>query len=145
VTILANDNPAGIFSIAASTSGPFLLNEDSSDSAVISIVRSRGDLTRELVRFDLTGRVGQIAGGRGLADFPEHVREVNVTLLVINDLVPEINESFVFTISNLNSGLELAPPTSVSVTVLANDDFAGVFSFNWTEFSIGERDSLVLY
>ena len=139
VTILANDSPGGVFSISTSTSGPFFLNEDSSDSVIISIIRSRGDLTRELVRFDLTGRAGQIAGGRGLADFPVHVRVVNVTLLVINDLVPEVNESFVFAISNLDSGLELAPPTSVSLTVLGNDDFAGVFSFNRTEFIIGEK------
>ena len=93
------------------------------------------------MRFNLEGRAGQIAGGRGLADFQERVREVNVTLLVINDVVPELDEMFVFTISGLNSGLELATPTSVNITVLANDDFAGVFAFSSSSasLSIGEQ------
>ncbi len=136
MTILANDDPAGIFSISNSTRGPYFLNEDSNSILIISIVRGRGDLTRELIRYDLVGDQGEIAGGQGLADFQEGSRQFDVTLFVMSDNIPELNESFIFTISTLNSNVELGVPTMVDVTVLANDDYAGVFSFSNTSLTI---------
>lgn len=141
MTIVANDDPSGVFSISNSTSGPFFLDEENNRILVITIARNRGDLTRELISYDLIGRPAQIAGGQGIADFPPEEREVDVTLFVINDDVPEMNETFQFRISPVNSAVELDVPTAVSITVLANDDYAGVFSFNASSLttSIGKR------
>lgn len=135
VTILANDDPSGVFSISNATQGPFLVDEQNNRILVITIMRSRGDLTRELVSYDLLGRPGEIAGGQGLADFQPGVRSVNVTLFVDDDDVPEVNDTFTFTISPLNLDVQLGTPTSVEITILANDDYAGVFSFSSTTLS----------
>lgn len=130
VTILANDDPSGIFSISNATRGPFFLNEDNNNILIVTIVRTQGALTSELIRYDLVGETGEIAGGQGLADFQPGDREFSVTLLVIDDSTPELNETFLFIISPLDSRIQLGSPTTVDVTVLANDDFAGLFSFN---------------
>lgn len=130
MTILANDDPSGVFSISNSTLGPFTLSEETNRILVITIARSRGDLTRELIQYDLIGQPGEIAGGQGIADFQPEQREIDVTLFVTNDAIPEVNESFVFTISALNPDVSIGTPSAVDITVLANDDFAGVFSFN---------------
>lgn len=130
MTILANDDPSGVFSISNSTRGPFFLDEENNRILVITITRNRGDLTRELISYDLIGRPTEIAGGQGIADFPPGQREVDVTLFVTNDNTPEVNDTFLFTITPVNVAVELEEPSSVSITVLANDDYAGVFSFN---------------
>lgn len=135
MTILANDDPSGIFSISNSTRGPFVLDEENNRILTITITRSRGDLTRELIRHDLIGPPDEIAGGRGIADFQPGVREISITLFVSNDDEPEINETFVFEISPLNTGVQISLPTTVDITIQANDDFAGVFSFNVSSLS----------
>ena len=136
MTILANDNPAGVFSISNSTRGPFSLDEENNRILVITISRTGGDLTRELIQYDLAGPIAEIAGGQGIADFqPGGSRDINITLFVTNDNVPEVNETFVFTIAPLRPAVQVQMPVSVSITVLANDDFAGVFSFNTSSLS----------
>jgi hypothetical protein len=130
VTITANDDPSGVFSVSNSTRGPFFLDEENNRILVITIARNRGDLTRELISYDLIGQLAEIAGGQGIADFPPGQREVDVTLFVTNDDVPEINETFIFRITPVNVAVELESPTSANITILANDDYAGVFSFN---------------
>ena len=136
VTILANDDPSGVFSISNSTRGPYLLDEEDNRILVLTISRSRGDLTRELIRYDLIGEATEIAGGQGIADFQEGVREVDITLFVTDDDVPEVNETFQFVIMPLSVGVELLLPSTVDITVLANDDYAGVFSFNSSSLSM---------
>lgn len=135
MTILANDNPSGIFSISNSTAGPFLLTEDTNRILVVTISRTRGDLTQELIQYDLLGQPGEIAGGQGIADFQPGERSKDITLFVTNDNIPEVNETFVFTIQPLSAGLVVGTPASVDITILANDDFAGVFSFDESSLS----------
>ena len=136
MTILANDNPSGAFSISNSTRGPFFLDEENNRILVITITRSRGDLTQELIQYDLAGEPAEIAGGQGIADFlPGGSREINITLFVSNDAIPEVNETFLFSIMPLNPQVLLEAPTTVEITVLANDDYAGVFSFNTSSLS----------
>ena len=143
MTILANDDPSGVFSISNSTRGPFLLNEDTNGILIITITRSRGDLTSEFIRYDLLGQQGEIDGGQGLANFQPGVRQFNVTLFVRNDNVPEINETFTFMISSLSPNVRLENPTSAEVTIAANDDYAGVFSFNTSSLTISICESVI--
>ena len=136
MTIVANDNPSGIFSISNSTSGPFVLTEDTNRILMLTVVRSRGDLTQELIQYDLTGEPGEIAGGQGIVEFLPGERSKDITLFVTNDNIPEVNETFVFSIQPLSPNVEVGTPTSVDITVLANDDFAGVFSFASSSLSV---------
>lgn len=103
---------------------------------MLTVERSRGDLTQELVQYDLTGEPGEIAGGQGIVEFLPGERSKDITLFVTNDNIPEINETFVFSIQPLSPNVEVATPTSVDITVLANDDFAGVFSFASSSLSV---------
>ena len=70
-------------------------------------------------------------------DFAPGQRNATITILPQSDIIPEINETFFFSISAGEGGEDiLGDPTSVMITILANDDFAGVFLF--------ETSSLIL-
>ena len=55
---------------------------------------------------------------------------MTVTLLPNDDVIPEDTEVFNFTISaGDGNGNVLGSPTSLEITILANDDYAGLFRF----------------
>ena len=57
-------------------------------------------------------------------------REANVSLLINNDDIPETNETYTFSISTIDGNTAiLGSPTLVDITILANDDYAGLFRF----------------
>lgn len=131
VTILQNDAAEGVFSISQSTLGPFVFDE--SDNGIISIliVREGGALTSEVISYTIPGGGSEILGGQSLAAFTPLQREFPVTLLINNDNIPETNETYQFEISILSGNNDLlGMPSSVEITILANDDYAGLFSFD---------------
>ena len=132
VTILENDNAAGIFSIAASTRGPFIIEESTSSLLSITILREGGALTNQVVRYDTyPDGIADFFGGSSEETFAPDQREANVILIPQDDNVPETNETFFFNISSADGRDEiLGSPTSVMITILANDDYAGIFRFH---------------
>ena len=130
MTILENDDAAGIFSIAATSQGPLLIEETPSSVLQITIARSRGALTNAILQHNIPGAGSEIIGGVGLVTFVPDQREANVSLLINDDDVPETNETYVFSISTVDGNTAiLGSPTSVDITILANDDYAGLFRF----------------
>ena len=147
MTILENDNAAGIFSISPSSSGPFFVPEEDNSIVLVTIVRNEGNLTNEVIQYGIPGGDGEFVGSQGLATFAPGVREFTVTLFINNDDEPETNETYAFTISSLDGDTELlGMPSSVEITILANDNYAGVFSFDSAslEMIVGEELSLSL-
>lgn len=147
VTILQNDNAEGIFFISNATRGPFIFPESSSDIIVITIEREGGALTNQLMRYEIPDGSQDLIGGFGFANFIANQRSFTVTILINDDTIPEIDETFIFTISAVdgNEGI-LGSPTSVTITLLANDDFAGVFLFAASSLSlfVGESDTIMV-
>ena len=130
MTILQNDNAEGVFFISNSTRGPFILEESVAEIIEITIEREGGALTNQLIQYEIPGGRQDLIGGFGFANFVANQRSFMVTILVNDDTVPERDESFNFTISAVGGNLNiLGSPTYVEITILANDDFAGVFLF----------------
>ena len=130
MAILQNDNAEGVFFISNSTRGPFVLEESVAEIIEITIEREGGALTNQLIQYEIPGGRQDLIGGFGFANFVATQRSFMVTILVNDDTVPEINESFNFTISAVGGNLNiLGSPTYVEITILANDEFAGVFLF----------------
>ena len=71
--------------------------------------------------------------------------EMSISVLPNNDDIPENTEVFNFTISASNNDI-LGNTTSLEITILANDDYAGVFSFADTslDLTIGKTHSRAL-
>ena len=126
VTILQNDAAEGVFSISPTTAGPFIIDESTDDIIVIAIIREGGALTTETIFYNTVGGVTEIFGGQGFTTFIPGQRERTVNLLINNDNIPETNETYVFEITSSNSEI-LGTLRTVEVTILANDDFAGLF------------------
>ena len=142
VTILKNDDADGIFSIAEISQGPLLVQETPTSVLQITIARSRGTLTDVVLQYSIPAAESEIIGGVGLVNFVPDQTTANVSLLVNDDDIPETNETYVFSISSVNGDTSiLGSPTSVSVTILPNDDYAGLFLFSpeSLEATIGER------
>ena len=130
VTILENDDAAGIFSIAAISQGPLFIEETPTSVLQITIARSRGALTNVVLQYNIPGAENEIIGGIGLVNFVPGQTENNVSLLINDDNIPETNETYTFSISSVDGNTAiLGSPTSVAITVLANDDYAGLFQF----------------
>ena len=130
VTILENDDAAGVFSIAAISQGPLFIEETPTSVLQITIARSRGALTNVLLQYNIPGAENEIIGGSGLVSFVPNQMESNISLLINDDDIPETNETYTFSISTVDGNTDiLGSPTSVDITILANDDYAGLFSF----------------
>ncbi|XP_008827569.1 adhesion G-protein coupled receptor V1 [Nannospalax galili] len=62
--------------------------------------------------------------------FADGERYKNVDIVILDDDIPEGDESFQLILTNPSPGLELGKSTIALITVLANDDGPGVLSFN---------------
>ena len=60
-------------------------------------------------------------------------RTMSVDVAAALDDIPEINETFTFEIYSTKDNI--VSPSNVSITILANDDWNGVFSFNSSSVS----------
>ena len=142
VTIQQNDDATGVFSISSSTSGPFFVQEPPlNDLIEVTIVRTGGSLTTERIQTQVVNGDTEYSGAFRTIGFSPGQVEMDVLFFVRNDNIPETNETYLFTISSVdgNSAI-LGSPTSVSITILANDDYAGVFTFDSSslELIVGE-------
>lgn len=139
VTIALNDNADGIFSLSSSQSS-YTIQESSLDVISITIQREEGALTTQTIQYlTVPGSGTDFIGGVGIVTFSPGDTEKTVSLLPNDDNIPENTEEFNFTISSGNSDF-LGTPTFFEITVLANDDYAGVFRIadSSLDLTIGE-------
>ena len=141
MTIALNDNADGVFTVSSSQSS-YSISESSEDVITINIVREEGALTTQTIQYQtLPGSGADFIGGVGVATFPPGVTEAVVRMVPNDDDIPENAEEFNFTISASNSNSDLlGDVTHVGITILPNDEYAGVFSFadSSLEISIGK-------
>ncbi|XP_054843539.1 adhesion G-protein coupled receptor V1 [Eublepharis macularius] len=127
--ILENDDPGGVFEFAASSRGPYRIKEG--ESVELHIVRSRGTLIKQFLRYTVEPREGnEFYGSTGILEFKPGEQEIKITLLTRMDGIPELDE-FYLVVLNSHGELpsKLGNATRVSITILKNDDPHGIIQF----------------
>ncbi|NWV48163.1 GPR98 protein, partial [Daphoenositta chrysoptera] len=141
ITILENDDPGGVFEFSPSSRGPYSIKEG--DSVELQIVRSRGTLIRQFLRYTVEPRDNnEFYGSTGILEFKPGEREIIITLLTRMDGIPELDEAYAVVLSGYSemSG-KLGNATRVNITILKNDDPHGVIQFLPDELSVTINES----
>ncbi|NWV12723.1 GPR98 protein, partial [Ptilonorhynchus violaceus] len=141
ITILENDDPGGVFEFSPSSRGPYSIKEG--DSVELQIVRSRGSLVRQFLRYTVEPRDNnEFYGSTGILEFKPGEREIIITLLTRMDGIPELDEAYAVILSGYSemSG-KLGNATRVNITILKNDDPHGVIQFLPGELSVTIKES----
>ncbi|XP_058280172.1 adhesion G-protein coupled receptor V1 [Hirundo rustica] len=141
ITILENDDPGGVFEFSPSSRGPYSIKEG--DSVELQIVRRRGSLVRQFLRYTVEPRDNnEFYGSTGILEFKPGEREIIITLLTRMDGIPELDETYAVVLSGYSemSG-KLGSATRVNITILKNDDPHGVIQFLPDELSVTIKES----
>nr|XP_056705119.1 adhesion G-protein coupled receptor V1 [Euleptes europaea] len=127
--ILENDDPGGVFEFASSSRGPYRIKEG--ESVELHIVRSRGTLIKQFLRYTVEPRDGnEFYGSTGILEFNPGEREIKLTLLTRMDGIPELDELYLVVLSSHGElPSKLGNATRVSITILKNDDPHGIIEF----------------
>ena len=66
----------------------------------------------------------------------------NISFAIVDDVIPELNESYTCSLTKINNNAELDNHTKISITIEANDEPFGVFEVNSKsrEIVAGESD-----
>uniref|UniRef100_A0A8D0G5U1 Calx-beta domain-containing protein n=1 Tax=Sphenodon punctatus TaxID=8508 RepID=A0A8D0G5U1_SPHPU len=87
--ILENDDPGGVFEFASSSRGPLRIKEG--ESVELQIVRSRGELVKQFLRYTVEPRdSNEFYGNMGILEFKPGEKEIKITLLTRMDGIPEV-------------------------------------------------------
>ncbi|NWV81048.1 GPR98 protein, partial [Dasyornis broadbenti] len=141
ITILENDDPGGVFEFSPSSRGPYSIKEG--DSVELQIVRSRGSLVRQFLRYTVEPRDNnEFYGSTGILEFKPGEREIIITLLTRMDGIPELDEAYAVVLSGYSEMPgKLGNVTRVNITILKNDDPHGVIQFLPDELSVTIKES----
>ncbi|NXY21530.1 GPR98 protein, partial [Atrichornis clamosus] len=141
ITILENDDPGGVFEFSPSSRGPYNIKEG--DSVELQIVRSRGSLIRQFLRYTVEPRDNnEFYGSTGILEFKPGEREIIITLLTRMDGIPELDEAYAVVLSGYSEMPgRLGNATRVNITILKNDDPHGVIQFLPGELSVTIKES----
>ena len=66
----------------------------------------------------------------GILTFAEGEREREIGVQVLNDMVPEVDETFSISIMSPSGGSLVRTDTQLSCTILTNDNAHGILGFN---------------
>ena len=110
VTIRASDTPGGIISLSATSLGPFVVSETTSDVVTLSLVRTGALLTTEIVSYSITslGPGDFFASGFEILSANEDTRVFVLT--PFDDDIPEIREDFTLTLLSVSSNIDSVVP-----------------------------------
>ncbi|OXB72852.1 UNVERIFIED_CONTAM: hypothetical protein H355_000852 [Colinus virginianus] len=141
IIILENDDPGGVFEFSSSSRGPYSIKEG--ESVELQIVRTRGSLVRQFLRYTVEPRDNnEFYGSTGILEFKPGEREIIITLLTRMDGIPELDEVY-FVVLSAYSEMpgKLGNATTVSITILKNDDPHGIIEFLPDELTVTINES----
>ncbi|NWU90141.1 GPR98 protein, partial [Upupa epops] len=140
IIILENDDPGGVFEFSPSSRGPYSIKEG--ESVELQIVRSRGSLVRQFVRYTVEPRDSEFYGSTGILEFKPGEREIILTLLTRMDGIPELDEVYSVVLSGYSEMPgKLGNATRVNITILKNDDPHGVIQFLPDQLAVTIKES----
>ena len=142
VVIGENDNNRGLlnFSMEAVT-----VEEGLGSQVTVQVTRSRGSFGSVSVSYSV------VDGSTTAADYtpvtPDFIvfasgqQTADITILIVDDQIPEQDETFQVVLANAMGGAEIGTPSSVTVTILGNDDINGVFNFGDSSLLVSAASS----
>ncbi|GAB0206124.1 adhesion G-protein coupled receptor V1 [Grus japonensis] len=141
IIILENDDPGGVFEFSPSSRGPYSIKEG--ESVELQIVRSRGSLLRQFLRYTVEPRDNnEFYGSTGILEFKPGEKEIIITLLTRMDGIPELDEIYSVVLSGYSEMPgKLGNATVVNITILKNDDPHGVIQFLPDELPVTIKES----
>uniref|UniRef100_A0A8D0G948 Adhesion G-protein coupled receptor V1 n=1 Tax=Sphenodon punctatus TaxID=8508 RepID=A0A8D0G948_SPHPU len=127
--ILENDDPGGVFEFASSSRGPLRIKEG--ESVELQIVRSRGELVKQFLRYTVEPRdSNEFYGNMGILEFKPGEKEIKITLLTRMDGIPELDEVYSVVLSSHGElPSKMGSVVRVNVTIVKNDDPHGIIEF----------------
>lgn len=130
VVIAENDNNRGLLNFATSS---VTAVEMFGAQVTVQVTRSRGTfgaVSTEFVAVDGSATSADyVLPASPLLVFASGVEEVNITISIVNDQLPESDEMFQLVLRNAMGGAEIGTASSITITIPGNDDVNGIFSF----------------
>lgn len=130
VVIRENDNNRGLLSFATTT---LSIAEIFGATVTLQIMRSRGSFgsisVNYMVNEDTATNADYALGLTNTITFETGQESANLTINIVDDQIPELNESFEVILVDAIGGGEIGQPSSATVIILSNDDVNGVFFF----------------
>ncbi|XP_048257204.1 adhesion G-protein coupled receptor V1-like isoform X2 [Haliotis rufescens] len=145
VTILANDNPAGVFEFSTLMQNSYRIQEGS-EAVTVIVERSGGALTMKEVEYRVSPRgTEEFYGGTSVLRFAPGETRATGTLVAKSDGIPELDELFSLQLLTYGTpAAQLGARVSIPITVAANDAPGGIiqFSMDPTIVYMGESTSI---
>lgn len=130
VVIGENDNNRGLISFSMETVS---VVEEFASQLTLVITRTRGIFGSVSVEYAVVDGSASSADYSpvtpALVTFESGQGTANITIQITDDQIPEPDETFQVVLRNEMGGAEIGTPSSVTVTILGNDDINGVFFF----------------
>ena len=125
LTVLDNDATISF------TSATYAFTEGGNAPVVVQRIGALdGTMTVKWTATNVTTAAGDYAGTSGVLTFGPGVASVPVPIMAINDVVPEVAETFALTLSAPTGGGVLGAQTTATVTINPDAlDLAGIFQF----------------
>lgn len=137
VVITENDNNRGLLSFAVET---VTVEEEFASQITLQIVRSGGAFGSISVEYATQDGTATSADYRpvsaALVVFNSQQLTSSISIQIADDLMPEPDETFQVVLRNAMGGAQIGTPSSVTVTILQNDDVNGVFFFGDTSLLV---------
>eukprot|EP00118_Oscarella_pearsei_P022727 m.265821 g.265821 ORF g.265821 m.265821 type:complete len:6112 (+) comp40493_c2_seq23:779-19114(+) len=135
ITITQNDNPYGLFEIQSPLGVKPEGEEKSGFKVDLEVLRTAGtfgDVAVEWYSSDVTAvSPSDYTAPGAVLIFKDGVGRQTVQVAVVNDAVPEVDETLIVGLRNATAGSVISDSKqNITVTILANDDVAGVFQFD---------------
>ena len=137
VVISENDNNRGLLNF---TMDSVTVVETFDAQITFQVTRTRGTFGMVTVEFvamdDGATSADYSLPATNLLVFESGESVMNITISITNDQIPEIDENFQVALRNPMGGAEIGSPSSITVTILSNDDVNGVFLFSDSSFVV---------
>ena len=131
VVIGENDDNRGLLTFRVASVS---VVEEFASQVILQVDRTRGTFGDVSVQFSLMAGSAVSADystppESGVLIFGNGEDTVMINIDIVDDQIPEEDETFRVVLINPMNGAEIGSPSSVDVTILGNDDINGVFFF----------------
>lgn len=138
VQIQENDNSRGVIDVAFTTAS---VAEEPNAAVTLEIVRTHGAFGTVGVNYIVRPGTASLddvsrATASGTVQFINGQQRARFMVDIINDAEPELDEVFTVELESATDGAQIGNQNVITVTILANDDINGVFSFSNTSLLV---------
>lgn len=131
VVIRENDNNRGLLNFDSASLTVAEMNGVLLDLEVVRSRGSSGSISVNYIVNEGTATSADIdVAPTGTLTFEAGQRSAILTIPIVDDQIPEIDEEFEVMLVDVMGGGEIGQPSSVSINILNNDDVNGVFKFS---------------